>query len=45
MAEIITFLVAIPLLYGIGLFYYRQGVGLYRTARQAVAASRRAARP
>ena len=45
MAELITFLIALPLLYGIGLFYGRLGLWLYQVARQAVAASRRAGSP
>jgi hypothetical protein len=48
LAELITFLIAIPLLYVIGDFYYRLGVGLCRVlgpALRAVAASCREASP
>jgi hypothetical protein len=45
MAELITFLIALPVLYGIGRFYYRLGGGLCRSVRElaaAVAADREA---
>jgi hypothetical protein len=45
MAELTTFLLALPLLYGIGLFYWRLGGWLCRSLREiavAVAAYRQA---
>lgn len=46
MAEIITFLVALPLLYLVGEFYYRLGVWLcLALSRRADGACDRAARP
>jgi len=48
MSELVTFLVALPVLYGLGLFYYRLGGWLCRTLRRATraaVASPRAASP
>jgi hypothetical protein len=43
--RLMVLLMAPPLLYGIGLFYWRLGVGLYRLASRAGVGSDRAESP